>query len=59
MEKEGKEYPKIMTAEEIYHSDVLEIRKYFCNIVQNDQNVSVGVAAIRTLMEVIKHCRCM
>lgn len=39
---------------------LLEILKYFCNIVQNDEDISVGVAAIRTLMEVIKHykCRC-
>lgn len=37
---------------------ILEIRKYFCNIVQNDEDVSVGVAAIRTLMEVIKHYKC-
>lgn len=38
---------------------VPEIRRYFCKIVKEEQDVSVGVAAIRTLMEIIKHYKCM
>ncbi|XP_044757018.1 translation initiation factor eIF-2B subunit alpha [Coccinella septempunctata] len=31
-----------------------DIREYFCNLIKQDEDVSVGVAAIKTLMEIIK-----
>ncbi|CAG9837912.1 unnamed protein product [Diabrotica balteata] len=33
------------------------IREYFCKIIKEDEDVSVGVAAIRALMELIKHSK--
>lgn len=37
---------------------ILAVEEYFTNILKNEENVSAGVAAIRTLMEVIKHDNC-
>ncbi|CAG9824000.1 unnamed protein product, partial [Phaedon cochleariae] len=34
-----------------------EVRQYFCKIIKEDEDVSVGVAAIRTLLEIIKHSK--
>ncbi|XP_050305791.1 translation initiation factor eIF-2B subunit alpha [Anthonomus grandis grandis] len=34
--------------------EILEVQTYFTSIVKSEKNVSAGVAAIRTLMEVIK-----
>lgn len=36
-----------------------EVQEYFCKIIKEDEDISVGVAAIRTLMEVIKHSKCI
>lgn len=38
---------------------LLDIEKYFCNILQKEEDVSAGIAAIRTLLEIIKNDRCM
>lgn len=35
-----------------------EIQDYFCQIVEKEQDVSAGVAAVRTLMEVIRKSEC-
>ncbi|KAI4459303.1 translation initiation factor eif-2b subunit alpha [Holotrichia oblita] len=34
-----------------------DIEKYFCNILQKEEDVSAGIAAIRTLLEIIKNDR--
>ncbi|KAJ8979922.1 hypothetical protein NQ317_003664 [Molorchus minor] len=34
-----------------------KVREFFCKIIKEDEDVSVGVAAIRTLMEIIKHSK--
>ncbi|XP_057670226.1 translation initiation factor eIF-2B subunit alpha [Diorhabda carinulata] len=34
-----------------------DIREYFCKIIKEDEDVSVGVAAIRSLMEIIKRSK--
>ncbi|CAH2006304.1 unnamed protein product [Acanthoscelides obtectus] len=37
--------------------DGAKVREFFCKIIREDEDVSVGVAAIRTLMEIIKHSK--
>lgn len=59
MEKEGRLCMFFWGCDEIIEVLFLEIRHYFCKIVKEEQDVSVGVAAIRTLMEIIKHYKCM
>lgn len=37
---------------------LLEIEKHFLQILKEEQDVSAGIAAIRTLMEIIRHYNC-
>lgn len=36
----------------------VEIKQYFCNILQKEEDVSAGIAAIRTLMQIITQYKC-
>lgn len=36
-----------------------EIKQYFCNILKKEEDVSAGIAAIKTLMKIITHYKCV